>query len=115
MIQRGPKLLGAAAVAHVHAHYVHARSKGLVRRADHILRIARAFETVHDDKRRRRRVPLRLPVAMAQYLDILFYLEQALFGRAKCRSAGKKIPRQRHAMSAAEPAPRTKFILHLFW
>ena len=62
-------IVAAAAVAHVHANDVGARTPELVRVANHVLRVRRAFQAMHHD----RRWPLgahlrRLPVALAQDL-----------------------------------------------
>jgi len=69
VVKRRRKRLGAAAVAHIHADDVATSTPELVRIADHVLRVRRAFQSVHDDGGRSRRANLdRLPMTLAEHL-----------------------------------------------
>ncbi len=67
VVQRGRQRIRAAAVAHVHAHHVHARAPQLVRIAHNVLRVRRTLKPVHQHDGHRL-APVRLPVAVAQHV-----------------------------------------------
>ena len=115
VVERRRKRLGAAAVAHVHADDVAARAPQLVRVADDILRVRRAFEPMHDDGRGPRRANLlRLPVAMAENLarDLVRGrrrdLDQLRFGCRQAVDARQIVAGDGLQMSVAQKTPRTK-------
>ena len=68
MVERGRERVGAATSALVVADDVHPRSQRLLRDAAHILRIARAFESMHNDNGQRPGT-IRLPVVVAEHPD----------------------------------------------
>ena len=68
MIENGGERVRASTIALVVADYVHSGGERLLRDAEHVLRLARAFESVHDDDGQRAGA-IRLPVTMAEDLD----------------------------------------------
>jgi hypothetical protein len=76
VVERGGEVLGAAAVAHVHADDVEAAAVSLLRRAEHVERVGRAFEPVQQEQGRRRPA-LRLPAAFEEDARAGLDLEEA--------------------------------------
>ena len=69
VIERRTQRFGAAAVAHVHADDVASALPQLVGVSNDVLRVRRAFEAMHDDRRGPRCTHLfRLPMAFAAHL-----------------------------------------------
>src|SRR5438309_4392618 len=78
MVQREGKLLCASAVPHVHADHVHAPQPSLGTSTDNVIRVARPFQSMHDDYGGNR-VAICLPVAQADDLYALFNAEASAF------------------------------------
>ena len=89
MIERRRQSVCAAAIALVHAHYIHARSHALRGDTQHVLRLAGTFKAMHDNHSQRI-FPIGLPVAMTQHLRAGFDFDQSLFGGRKRNSPGQK-------------------------
>jgi len=76
VIEHGRERIRAAAIALVIADHVHPRGEGFVGDAQHILRFARAFEAVKQNKRSMR-LAILLPMALSANLCSLFKFEEA--------------------------------------
>src|SRR5208283_2356798 len=62
---------------------------------------------MHDNQRHRLRAA-RLPMTVAQYLDALFHVEQALFGGRQLVAARQEISGEGLSVSAKERPPRAE-------
>ena len=100
-------MLRVTAVAHVHADDVHPRCPGFAARANHILRFAGAFKSMHDDDGHRG-FALGLPMAMAQHPDFRFDQKQPLLRRRKQVASRQEVSGNRLGMAADEGPARTK-------
>lgn len=104
-------MIHAAAVALIHENYIHARSETVSRDSDHVLRIRRAFEPVHDDQRQR--IPTiflaLLPVAPATHFDVLGNLDKSFLRRWQMDSAWQQKARNRLHVPAPQPATRPEW------
>jgi hypothetical protein len=77
VVERGAERFRAAAIAHIHAHHIHAGRERLGGGAQHVRRFAGAFQAMHDQNSER--LPARLlPMTAAQNLDFRLHLKQAL-------------------------------------
>src|SRR5258707_515699 len=124
MVESGRKRLRAAAVPHIHADNVAARAPQLVRVADDILRLRRAFEPMHDDRGGPRCTNLlRLPVAVAEDLARNLvcgrgrHLDQLCFRRRKAVDPRQIVAGDGLQMSVVQKTPWTKIFdvtLHSF-
>ena len=115
VVERGGQVLGAAAVAHVHADRVTARLEELVGVAEDVLGAGGAFKAVEDDGGGcLRAVGSRLPVAVAEDLggDLVVGggrdLDQDGLGRAEVVGASEEVPGDRLEMSVRKEAARVK-------
>ena len=75
-------MLGAAAIALIEPHHVEAGGERLVGEPAHVVRLARAFEAVQRQQRRRR-LTVGLPVAVGQHARIGGDVEKPGFGGGK--------------------------------
>ena len=107
MVERRSKLLGAAAVAHVHADHVHARQPRLAAGADHVRGFARAFEAVHDHGGQR---TVLLPVAVAAHLHAVGDGEEAALGFGQQVAARQEMAGEGLDVAAAQTASRHEII-----
>src|SRR6202035_3372628 len=108
MIKRGGQCVGSAAIALIHAYYVHTRRHALGGDAQHVLRFAGALEAVHNN-RSERFFPLRLPVAMTQHLHAGFDFDQTPFGWRQRNSPRQKKARQGLKVATTHTASPHKF------
>jgi hypothetical protein len=104
MIERRRKSVRIAAIALIHAHYVHAGSQALRRNAQHVLRVTRSLQPV-DQNDRERMVPLRLPMAMAQNPYPGLNFDEALLWRSQLKTPVKEKAGQRLNVSATHVPP----------
>ena len=96
-------MLGAAAVALIEPHHVEAGGKRLVGEAAHVVRLARAFETVQRQQRRRG-LTVRLPVAVRQHARVGGDVEIPGFGGGQARPAAAFGPTRRASSCGRRPS-----------
>ncbi len=85
------RVLGTAAVAHVHADHVHPRCPGFAAGPDDVA-ASRSSLPTRARSPRSLRSSLWLPVAVAKHLDAVFNIKETLFGRRNRFRRGRKFP-----------------------
>ena len=91
----------------VHPDNIHASRNSLPRDSHHVLRFAGTFKAVDYDHGERR-LPFRLPMAVAEDANTWLNFDQPLFGRGQREPAGQKKARDGLNMPARKKSPRTK-------
>ena len=86
VIEHRSERVRAATVALVVADHIHPRGQRLLGDAEHVLRIARPFEPVHNNDGQRVR-SIRLPVAVAKHLDAGRDFDQPLLRRRQMKTS----------------------------
>ena len=111
MVQRGGERVGAAAVALIHAHHVHASGERFLGCAAEILRIARTLKAVDRDHGERVAPGCdraRLPVAGAAHPNSGSNLNQPFFSRRKRDRAREQMAGNGLEVAVADAPTRTE-------
>ena len=111
VVERGSERFAASAVAHIHAHDVHAGGEGTRGNALHVAGVGRALEAVHQHRGEPRGVlRLRLPVTVAENAAGIGGIYFNGFGDARQakRGPGKKVADDGLQMAVREPGIRFK-------
>lgn len=109
MVQRRRAIIHAAAIALVHADYAHAGCEPFAGNAQHVLRVARALQTMHNKNGQCTRA-IGLPVTLAENTHPRFHFNLALFRRRERDLALQEKTRNGLAMAAPQPSPSPKAI-----
>ena len=103
VIEPARQVLGAAAIALVEPDDVESGGEGLLGQAAHVMRFARALETVQRQQRRRR-LTVRLPVAVRQHPRVGGDVEKPGFGGGKRGERRGVWPTRRASSCARRPS-----------
>src|SRR5579863_5196446 len=94
-------MIHTAAIALIHAHYVHTGGQPAAGNAHHVLRFARSFKPVYYDQRER--APVLLPVTVAKHGNAGLHVDQTMFRRGQVDAAWEKKSCEGLHMPAPQP------------
>ena len=107
MIERWRQPVRPPAGPLVHPDNIHAGCESLLRDSHHVLRFAGTFKAVDYDHGERR-LPFRLPMAVAEDANTWLDFDQPLFGRGQREPAGQQKARDGLNMSTRKKSPRAE-------